>query len=47
MKEDKYWKKFLLTGAVEDYLRYKKNEKLINEMSEELTNAEDDVEVKE
>ncbi len=47
MKEDKYWKKFLLTGSVEDYLRYKKNEKLINEMSEELTNAEDEVEVKE
>ena len=28
MKNDKYWQRFLTTGSVEDYLKYKQNEKM-------------------
>lgn len=47
MKNDKYWQRFLTTGSVEDYLKYKQNEKLIYEMSKELSNIDDEAEVEE
>lgn len=47
MKIDKYWQRFLTTGSVEDYLTYKQKEKIIYELSEELSNIDDDAEVDE
>ena len=47
MKKDKYWERFLRTGSVEDYLKYKQNEKIMYEMSKELSNIEDESEVEE
>jgi len=47
MKKDKYWQRFLITGSVEDYLKYKQNEKIMYEMSKELSNIDDEAEVEE
>ena len=47
MKNDKYWQRFLTTGSVEDYLKYKQNEKMMYEMSKELSNIDDEAEVEE